>query len=310
MTEHMRIDPAYRARLRACGLDTVAAVLELVDGHVAAWSRTTDTLRVPGPDDGPGFYVKRYFFPTWSKRLRGTFRGTLFGPHRGRAEYRALNTLRAAGIPAVRPVACGGRRIACFLSACFLITEEVPDAENLTRFALEVAAGRRRLPSAQRDRLLRTLAENLAALHAAGCSHGNLFWRNVLIRDGPDGRPEFFFLDPRPWRAWERLTPGVPGWLRELAQVAVSARPFTTRTERLRFVRHYLHSGDEKGLAPPRIGADAGDWKATVRHIDALADRWQHHEERRIHMTRLFDEWNRQLDREEGGVLGTAGPAS
>ena len=84
-TEHMRADPAYRERLRACGLDTVDKVLARVDGRVAAWSRTTDTLYVPGAGGTPGFYVKRHFFPNWIKRLRGTFRGTFFGMHRGQA---------------------------------------------------------------------------------------------------------------------------------------------------------------------------------------------------------------------------------
>jgi glucose/arabinose dehydrogenase len=24
-------------------------------------------------------------------------------------------------------------------------------------------------------------------MHTGGCSHGNLFWRNLLVRQGPDG---------------------------------------------------------------------------------------------------------------------------
>lgn len=309
VTEHMRIDPAYRERLRGCGLDTVAGVLALVDGRVAAWSRTTDTLRVPGPDDGPGFYVKRYLFPTWTKRLRGTFRGTFFGQHRGRAEYRALNALRSAGVPAVRAVAWGERRVAHFLTACFLITEEVPDAENLTSFALEVVGGRRRMSNDQRNRLLLALAEHLALLHATGCSHGNLFWRNILVRDTPDGRPELFFLDPQPLRAWERWAAGVPWWLRELAQVAVSALPFTTRAERLRFIRRYVACSRDTGFDPPGIERVADDWKTTVRTVETLAAAWRRHEDRRIHMTRLFDEWNRQLVRETGRATSAVEPA-
>ena len=55
--EQMRTDPAYADRLRACGLDTVEKVLARVDGRIAAWSRTTDSLFVPGCDGAPGFYV-------------------------------------------------------------------------------------------------------------------------------------------------------------------------------------------------------------------------------------------------------------
>ncbi len=283
-TEHMRIDPAYRERLRAAGLDTVAKVLRRVEGRVTAWSRTTDTLFVPGSDAMPGFYIKRHLFPTWTKRLRGAFRGTFFGMHRGQAEYRALDAMRSLGVPAVRPVARGGRRVAHFLSACFLITEEVPGAENLTTFAVDVAAGRRRLTAAQHREMARVLAEQLSAMHTVGCSHGNLFWRNLLVRHGPNGRPEFFFLDAQPLRPWKRLGPGGSWWLRELAQVAVSAMPFTTRTERLRFFRHYLH--DTRPLA---------ELKAPLRQIEGLAATWRRHEDRRIHMNSLFEAWNRRL---------------
>lgn len=284
----MRSDPAYRERLRACGLDTVEKVLERVAGRVAAWSRTTDTLYVASADGEPGFYVKRHYFPTWVKRLRGALRGTFFGMHRGQAEYHALNSMRSLGIPAVRPVAYGGRRIGHFLCACFLITEEVPEAQNLTSFAAEIVQGKRRLSFAQRTALIRTLAEQLATMHATGCSHGNLFWRNLLVRYGPDEGPEFFFLDAQPLHSWERLGPGGSWWLRELAQVGVSAAPFTTRTERLRFVRQYAGA--------TRLTAE---FKAELRYIERLAETWRRHENRRIRMNTLFEEWNRQLAAEE-----------
>jgi len=297
-TEHMRIDPAYRAALRRVGLDSVARVLACTDGRVVAWSRSTETLLVPGVDNMPGFYVKRYYFARWANRLRGFFRGTFFGMHRGQAEYRALNALREAGIPAVRAVAYGERRIGHFLTACFLITEEVPDAVDLTHYALRLADGRIVLTRAQRHRLIRTLATQLAALHAAGLSHGNLFWRNILVRSGPDGNPEFFFLDAHPLRAWERLGRGATWWCRELAQVAVSALPFTTRAERLRFMRHYC----ECARLPAAL-------KSHLRQIGALAEAWRRHEDRRIRMQCLFERWNEQLALEERWPTGSGAAA-
>lgn len=288
VTEHMRVDPAYAERLRAAGLDTVERVLAWRDGRVAAWSRTTDTIFVPSADDQPGFYVKRHFFPRWSNRLRGTFRGTYFGLHRGQAEYLALNAMRSLGIPAVRAIAYGGRRVAHFLSACFLITEEVPDAFNLTTFATQVLTGRRTLDRAARGALIRALAAQLVTMHGTGVSHGNLFWRNILVRGTPDAQPEFFFLDAQPLRIWERLRAGGQWWTRELAQVTVSALAFTTRTERLRFFCEYFDT--------PRLTPTLKD---RVRQIERLARTWRGHEQRRIHMNRLFDEWNRQLSEQE-----------
>ncbi len=255
---------------------------------MTAWSRTTDTLYVPGAGGTPGFYIKRHYFSRWANRLRLALRGTFFGMHRGQAEFLALNTMRSLGIPAVRPVAFGGRRTLHVLSACFLISEEVPEAQNLTAFAMDVTTGRRKLSRVDRNLLLRTLAEQLAALHGTGFAHGNLFWRNVLVRYGLDGRPEFFFLDPQPPHAWERVGAGAGWWLRELARVAVSAQPFTSRTERLRFLRYYL--------GVKRLTAED---KADVREIERLAGSWRPHEERRIRMTALFEEWGRRLAEEE-----------
>lgn len=292
-TEHMCIDPAYRARLRACGLDTVQRALDRIDGRVAAWSRSTDTLYVPGAEPlQPGFYVKRHFFRSWRKRLRGALRGTFFGMHRGQAEYLALNSMRDVGVPAVRAVAYGTRRVAHFLAACFLITEEVPGARNLTSFALDDATGPHRMPQSQRNDWIDGLADSLAHMHATGCSHGNLFFRNILVRPCPSGRPEFFFLDAQPLRPWERFgTPGVSWWIRELAQVTVSALPFTRRSERLRFLRRYL-----------RGATSSESLRLQLQQIERLAEQWRRHEDRRIRLGGLFDRWNAQLSAELGAT--------
>lgn len=297
----MRIDPAYRERLAACGLERVSQVLTRIDGRTVAWSRTTDTLFVPGANGEPGFYVKRHYFPTWTKRLRGTFRGTFFRMHRGQSEYLSLRTLRGVGVPAVRPVAFGGRRVAHFLTACFLITEEVPDAVNLTTFGLDVMEGQRRLSFADRRQLVTVLAEQVRAMHQSGIAHGNLFWRNLLLRNSADGRPEFFFLDPQPRQPWERLSGGRGMWLRELAQLAVSAMPFTSRTERLRFLRTYL--------GVKQLDAAA---KAQARQVAELARVWERHEARRIRMNARFERWQRQLDDEvqRYGTWGVSAAAS
>jgi hypothetical protein len=294
--DHIRIDPAYGEGLRACALDRVDDVLARTAGRVAAWSRTTDTLHVAGADDGPGFYVKRYYYANWRRRLRGTFRGTFFGLHRGQAEFRLLNELRLLGLPAVRPVAYGARRVGHFVAACFLITEEVPGARNLTTFARDVLTGRQPLDNDQRTMLVRRLAQQVAELHAAGFAHGQLFWRNVLVRFGPTGEPEFFLLDVRPRRGGRHLGRGGRWWLHELSHLAVSAQPFTSRSERMRFLVEYYGA---RRLLP--------DVKRQIREIDRLARRWESHERQRIKMNDLFEEWNRQLEVENGHVSPVGG---
>jgi len=295
-TDHIRIDPVYRAALEACGLDGVEAVLARTDGDVAAWSRTTDTVYVANPEGGPGFYVKRYFYARWRKRVRGAFRGTFFGQHRGQAEYHLLNGLRELGLPGVRPAAYGSRRVGHFVTACFLITEEVPGACNMTTFARDVISGRRTLTLEQRRVISRRLARQVADLHTARFAHGQLFWRNVLIRFGPAGDPEFFFLDVRPRHGGRRIGRGGRWWLQELAHLTVSALPFTTRSERMRFLVEYFGA---RKLSP--------DVKQLIGEIGRLAKRWERHELQRIRMNDLFEEWSRELEVEQAACGGECG---
>lgn len=283
-TDHIRIDPAYRDALAACELDCVDSVLARTVGRVVAWSRTTDTLQVTGPGGAPGFYLKRYHYANLRRRLRGTFRGTYFGLHRGRAEYRLLNELRGLGLPAVRPVAYGARRLGHFVTSCFLITEEVPGAVNLTTFARDVETGRATLTTGQRSLILERLARQVAELHAVGFAHGQLFWRNVLLRFVPPGEPEFFLLDVRPRRGGRRFGRAGSWWLSEIAQLTASALPFTTRSERMRFLVHYFGA---RRVAP--------DIRRQAREIERLSRRWRAHEEQRIKRNGLFEEWNRKL---------------
>lgn len=287
VTDSIRIDAAYADRLRAAELDSVPRALDYESGRVCAWSRSTDTIHVPGCGGIPGFFLKRYKYPTWGRRLRAALRGTFFGEHRAAAERRLLNDMRMLGIPAVRPIAYGARRIAHFLSASFLITEEVPEARNLTNFAAQVASGKIALGAVGRQRFCAALARQIAEIHSAGFVHGQLFWRNILIRVGPSGDAEFFFLDARPRRTGGWVSRQSDWWIEELGHVAASARPFSTRTDRLRFLLTY--SGTRQ-LTP--------DLRNLIRRIDLSAKRWQKHEMQRIRMSRRFEAWYTKLEEE------------
>lgn len=297
-SDSIKIDPAYRERLEQVGLAGVPDILARLGERVAAWSRTTDTVYVRGPAGQPGFYLKRYLYPRWRKRLRGALRGTVVGTHRGLAEYRALQTMRRLGVPAIRPVAYGTRRIGPFLKACFLITEEAPESVNLTTFARQIASGDASVGYSRRTALCRALAGQVARMHAAGFVHGKLFWRNILVREPVGGEPELFFLDARPPRRLERI--GASRQLRreDLSHLAASALPFTTRTDRLRFMRVYA-GGKVR----------ARDLRRDIEVILRRASRFRRHEAQRIKMNDLFDLWNARLARIEAPAADGAASA-
>ena len=128
------IEPPYEQLLKDAGLDTVQAILDVVGDDVAAWSRTTDTIRVilgGNKNWWGGAFVKRYHYPRWKSRLKAMFRGTFFSKNRARTEYDTLRRMRQLNIPAVRPIAYGERRFFHFVTNCFLITEAVPQSTSL-----------------------------------------------------------------------------------------------------------------------------------------------------------------------------------
>lgn len=288
--DHMVIDPAFRERLRALGLDHVQAVLDRVEGRVMAWSRTSDTLFVPDASCGAGFYLKRYRYPRWPARWRAALRGTLVGPHRARAEARLLTEMIRLGLPAARPVAYGARREGLFVSCSFLLTEGIPQATNLTQYALSRRGCA--LPPRTLHLWTRELAGMVQRLHASGFSHGQLFWRNLIVRAWPNEAPEFFVLDPRP-RHGRRRRSGQRWCHEELAQLCASAAPFVSRACRMRFARAYFGG---QSITPAV--------KQTLREISRQALHYRAHEDVRIHRSRLFSDWSAALEREQ--ALGAA----
>ncbi|RMF83233.1 MAG: hypothetical protein D6744_05040 [Planctomycetota bacterium] len=287
----MTIDAPYRARLAACGLGTPGEALDRVDGRVVAWSRSTDVVFIECRDGGPGFYLKRYRYAQWDRRLRGMLRGTLLGRHRGEHEYRLLARMQRLGLPVVRPVAYGMRRRWGFIEASFLITEAAPDAENLTTVGTAVRDGAMRMGPAERMEVARQLAGVVARMHETGFSHGQLFWRNIVMRRDAHAGVEFFFLDARPRRGARRLSRRGVWWRDELAQLAASATPFVNRSDGLRFLQAYC-----------RIRSPQLDPRELYRCCVRMAHRYAPHEERRIRMNTRFQLWNRQLSAQTAGA--------
>lgn len=275
--DHIWIDPPFREQLRRGGLDTVRAVLARAGDTLAAWSRTSDAIRCDLPP-ASSIYIKRYHYPRWAHRLRGSFRGTFFRASRARSEFRALSLMRQLGIQAVRPIAFGERRIAHFLKSCFLITEAVPDAMPLSWFIKTFGdrPGSGHVLATRRE-ILTMLARQVRHMHDAGFVHRDLFWRNVLLRLLPDSRFEFYFLDASVGKRIRMVQRRQESIVRDIAAMGALAPDFCSKADQLRFLLAYL--GVE------RLDRQDREW---LRRVQAKSDLFRESEWKRMQRMDVF----------------------
>ena len=278
-TKRMVIDPPFKERLARAGLDNVDAVLSTAGDMLAAWSRTTDAIRVEVPGDGGAFYVKRYHFPRWKHRWRGLLRGTFFRASRAKNEYLTLMLMRQLGIQAIRPVAYGERRIGHFLRSCFLITEAVPAAMSLSSF-IKTFSHHRATPLARQARVevLTTLARQVRHMHEAGFVHRDLFWRNVLIRPLPDHRFEFYFLDASVGKRIRLAPRRQDSIVHDIAAMSALAPEFCSKADQLRFLLEYLDTD--------HLTKEDREW---LRRVRVRSDQYRGVEKQRLERGALFD---------------------
>src|SRR5262245_31827797 len=239
VTTNMTAAPDDLPLLRAHSLDSVEGVYRCGLGTVVAGSGTTETRRMEltGPAGARPVYLKKYWYPTFWRRVRALGRGTFLGTPKVRREYDSLLQMRAWGLDAPQPIAWGEERVAGFLSRSFLITEGVPDPTPLHEFLSHTLPS---VPPAaragKRRELIHKLARCARRLHRHRFAHHDLFWRNVILSG--QSLEHFFLIDAHKGACWK---PG--GELRaraqDLACLDAAAPWFFHRTERLRFYLAY-----------------------------------------------------------------------
>jgi tRNA A-37 threonylcarbamoyl transferase component Bud32 len=150
--------------------------------------------------------------------------------------------LRQRCLPTPRPLLVLHRRRLGLDWEGYLLTEKVPDAEELSRHV----AGLRTVPEEERRRRLRALIEQLAhlvrQLHQRQVAHRDLKAANVLVQRTPTG-PALWLIDlvgVTRHRALSRRRR-----LQNLTRLHVSfhLHPLLTRTDKLRFLRTYMGWG-------------------------------------------------------------------
>lgn len=142
----------------------------------AATDKTVVTL------GGLSYFFKRYNCLGFGYQVKNIFR-----------QSRALKSWSAGwkwlelGLPTPRPIACMEERSLRLLGRSYLLFESIVGAHSLLD-AWE------KLDGARQRQVLNSLGTEIGKMHRYGVLHGDMNWRNIMIRDS-SGSLEVFFVD-------------------------------------------------------------------------------------------------------------------
>lgn len=240
----VHVQARYMVLLQHNGFTGFGSAFRFQDGQrldkpgLAPWRERCRVVLRDLAGDPHTFYLKRYVRPPLREQVRRIVSGGLRQSTAGR-EWNAILALAAAGIPVPEPVAFGQEMRRGIERRSFVVIEEAA-GQSLESWL--PANWRRDASGAVRRRqqqMLHALARQVAAFHAAGFVHRDLYTSHIFVHDngGPDGAA-FTFIDlQRVFRPrWRRTR-----WIvKDLAALCFSAAPFVSRTDRLRFWKQYV----------------------------------------------------------------------
>ena len=266
----VRVLPRYAVVLQHNGLTTFSSAFQFTGGEsldkpgLATWRQRYRVILRDLSNDHHTVYLKRYVRPPIGQQFRRIFRGRPRDSTAGQ-EWRTIIRLAAAGIPVPAPVAFGQEMRGWFERRSFLLLEAVAGTsleswmpENWQRCAARETARR------QHD-FVRRLARHVAALHAAGFVHRDLYASHIFVRHDEG----FTFIDlQRVFRPRWRRTRWV---IKDLAALSFSTAAFAAPTDRLRFWREYVRAVRRERW-----------FRALPARIEAKAQRIRQHDARRL----------------------------
>jgi len=270
-----------------------------------------------GEIDGQNVYLKHFHSRTLSHRL-----GRAMGASDARCEMRFSQYLSRRGVDTPQPLA-----MMCRNGAEWLATAAVEPSQPAHEWQLaqrqQGPAGRRRIRHA-----ILSAAESVAQMHAAGVLHCDLHAGNMLIRTD-ESAPRVVLMDLHRMKRRRCLSRRV--CVANLAQLMHDRLEWTTRSERLRFLKHYLAVRETGGtLRGWAILIEESAWRhrrrlyaqrerrilSSNRYFRRLrlGDGWRGHVvlaskrrpigSRAAELTFSADEWRRALARPEQLMLG------
>lgn len=268
------IHPEYKSTLQANGLSSLPSFFEYSGGEslgkpgLASWRQRLRLDLRDANGTSHTLYLKRYGQPSLRQQLGRMLRGRWFESTAG-LEWRILNQLSAAGIPAPEPVAFGQEMAGCLERRSFFVMGAV-DGVSLEKWLPTnwrrdaVGAVRRR-----QQAVVSRLARQVAAFHAAGFVHRDLYASHIFLVTGSEAtEPRFVFIDlARVFRPVWRKTRWV---VKDLAALHYSVQKCVGWTDAMRFWRVYVEA----------IGRL--QWRHTLpARILAKAERVRRHDKRK-----------------------------
>lgn len=176
--------------------------------------------------------------------------GLYWGADRPLHELRASAAARRAGVVVPEPLAVRATRVAALFRRFTIVTREIEGASNL----LTLIPG---LSPADKRRLIERVADEIRRLHEAGIYHADLTLQNILVAG--DGI-HIIDLDKavlRPRREDRRDVRNLSRLNRSVEKL-FGPGGCVTRTDRLRFLRHYL--GGRERLRQVARACSSGLW--------------------------------------------------
>ncbi len=217
-----------------------------------------------GSVDGQFIYLKHFH----SCSLLHRFMRRL-GSSDAMREMRFSRHLQAHGVPTAQALAA-----TCAEGVEWLATRAVEPSVPADEWHKEQLAlgpvGQRRI-----NRAIVELARMIGLMHAAGVIHSDLHCGNVLVRTDrdPDGPVSLVLMDLHRASRRRKLSRGAMS--KNLAQLMHDRYYITTRSQQIRFLKHYLKAS---GAAGSMRG-----WQMLVEHFAQMHSRRQHNQrDRRV----------------------------
>ena len=185
-----------------------------------------------------GAYLKRYHTPGLT-----TVTGWLFPFSSPRTALDEWNTIRAfhrLGIPTMTHLAVGLPQSSGLYRDSFLLTKEIEGIERLDHYLPRNFSPP--LPTShikEKRSLLKELARQVERLHRLGFNHRDLYLCHILVKKEALHTWKIYFADLH--RVDHREKVSLRWKVKDLAALNYSAdRNSITRTDRLRFIKHYF----------------------------------------------------------------------